>query len=185
MHLLLPNDVQKEETVAAGWYAAYTKHQHEKSAADLLQRKGFEVLLPLYRAKHQWKDRTKTVDLPLFPCYLFLRANLARKLDILRTPGIFWLVENGGHACEVALSEIALVQKLALNPTAVSPHPSLKRGDRVRVHQGPFSGLEGVFVRIRNQYRIVLSFDLLQKSVAVEVDISVVEPLDPASRTAA
>src|SRR5882762_1155812 len=112
MHLISKDDHKTGTFSSPSWYAAYTKHQHEKTAADLLQKKGFDVLLPLYRATHQWKDRTKIVSLPLFPCYLFLQANLERKLDILRTPGIFWLVENGGHACEVSDSEIELVQKL-------------------------------------------------------------------------
>src|ERR1700737_4325126 len=83
------------------WYAIYTKHQHEKKIEDLLLRKNFEVLLPLYRGVHRWKDRNKIVFLPLFPCYLFVRTNLERKMDILKTPGVFWLVESGGHACSI------------------------------------------------------------------------------------
>jgi transcription antitermination factor NusG len=170
----------REELAQSAWYAVYTKHQHEKSATELLARKGFEVLLPLYRATHQWKDRVKNVLLPVFPCYLFLRANLERKLDILRTPGVFWLVENGGHACPVPESDIEAVRRIAQSPGQVKPHSYLKSGDRVRVRVGPLAGVQGILVRVKNGYRVVLSVDVLQKAVAVEVDISVVEPVNGA-----
>jgi transcription antitermination factor NusG len=165
------------ELEQSAWYAVYTKHQHEKSATELLAKKGFEVLLPLYGATHRWKDRVKNVLLPVFPCYLFLRTNLQRKLDILRTPGVFWLVENGGHACPVPESDIEAVRRIAQSPGQLKPHPYLKSGDRVRVRVGPLMGVEGILARVKNEYRVVVSMDLLQKAVAVEVDISIVEPV--------
>ncbi|GAC1700358.1 MAG: UpxY family transcription antiterminator [Candidatus Acidiferrum sp.] len=167
----------RAELEQSAWYAVYTKHQHEKSATELLSKKGFEVFLPLYSARHQWKDRAKNVLLPVFPCYLFLRTNLHRKLDILRTPGVFWLVENGGHACPVPDSDIEAVRRIVQSPREVKPHPFLKSGDRVRVLVGPLAGVEGILTRFKNGYRVVLSVDLLQKAVAVEVDISIVKPV--------
>jgi transcription antitermination factor NusG len=156
------------------WYALYTKHQHEKSAADLLARKGFEVLLPLYSAAHRWKDRSKVVQLPVFPCYVFLRANLVRKLEVLRTPGVFWFVGSSGRACPVAEQEIDAVRRVTQGPARFEPHPYLKSGDRVRIRSGALAGIEGFLIRFKNVYRFVLSVELLQKSVPVEVDISAV-----------
>jgi transcription antitermination factor NusG len=160
-----------------GWYAVYTKHQHEKSATNLLARKGFNVLLPLYHTAHRWKDRMQIVALPVFPCYLFLRASLQRKLEILQTPGVFWLVGQGGHASLVPDSDIESIRKIMQGRAHAEPHPYLKSGDRVRVLAGPMAGVEGILTRVKNRYRVVLSVDLLQKAVAVEVDISSVERL--------
>lgn len=160
-----------------GWYAVYTKHQHEKSATNLLARKGFEVLLPLYRAAHRWKDRVQVVALPVFPCYLFLRTTLERKLEILQTPGVFWLVGSGGHASLMPNGEIESIRKITESSAWFEPHPYLKSGDQVRVLAGPLAGIEGILTRVKNRYRVVLSVELLQKAVAVEVDVSAVERL--------
>lgn len=177
------------ETVEIGgieqWYAAYTKHQHEKSAANLLSKKGFEILLPLYRTTHRWKDRRQTVSLPVFPCYLFIRANLERKLAILQTPGIFWLLGNSGHAAVIPDTDIEAIQKITASAAAFEPHPYLKSGDRVRVVNGPIAGVEGVLTRVKNRYRVVLSVELLQQALAVEIDISDVERIGSPQPTAA
>jgi transcription antitermination factor NusG len=159
------------------WYAIYAKHQHEKSAADLLARKGFEILLPLYRSLRRWKDRDKSVLSPLFPSYLFVRTDLSRKVDILRTPGVFWLVESGGCACHIPDADIEAINKIVQTPDRIAPHPYLKSGEWVRVRHGSLEGLEGILTRFKNQYRVVLTVEPLQKAVAVEVDLSSIEPL--------
>jgi transcription antitermination factor NusG len=159
------------------WYAIYAKHQHEKSAADLLARKGFETLLPLYRSVRRWKDRNKSVLSPLFPSYLFVRADLSRRVDILRTPGVFWLVQSGGCACPVPDADIEAINKMVQSPALIAPHPYLKSGERVRVRHGSLEGLEGILTRFKNQYRVVVTVEPLRKAVAVEVDLSAIEPL--------
>ena len=82
----------------------------------MLEKKDFEVFLPLYRAVHKWKDRNQTVTLPLFPCYLFLRTDLARKVEILRTAGVLWMVESRGEACVVSDDEVECVRKFCAHP---------------------------------------------------------------------
>jgi len=127
------------------WYAVYTRFQHEKSAASLLERKSFEVFLPLYRAVHRWRDRKQTVSLPLFPCYLFLRGSTERKLDILQTAGVHWIVENAGRACEVPEAEIETLRNVcaaAESGRVVRPHPFLRRGETARIRGGPLAGTE-------------------------------------------
>lgn len=170
-----------ESCLALPWYVVYTKHQHEKSAADALTRKDFEVLLPLYRSARRWKDRTQTVTLPLFPCYLFIRTELSRKLEILKTPGVFWLVESGGRACTLSTLEVEAIRRVTESKARVEPHPYLRSGDLVRIVSGPLAGIEGLLVRVRNLYRVVLSVDLLQKAVSVEVDSSILERLGRAA----
>jgi len=161
------------------WYAVYTKHHHEKTASELLAGKGFEVFLPLYRAERRWKDRNKVVSLPLFPGYLFLRTSLGRRVEILRTPGVFWLVESAGRPCEVPDLEIEALRRVTESPARIAPHRFLKCGDAVRIREGALAGIEGILTRVRNRYRVVLSVELLQKSIAVEVEASLLEPIGP------
>lgn len=155
--------------MAEAWYAIYTKFQHEKSAAGFLEKKDFEVFLPVYRAAHQWCDRHQLVTLPLFPCYLFLRTSVDRKLEVLRTGGVRWFVENANRACEISDQEINTLRRVCSLGAGVLPHPFLRQGDQVRVRTGPLAGTDGIFVRTKNQYRVVISVELLRKGVSVEV----------------
>lgn len=157
------------------WYALYTRHQHEKTVADLLGAKGFQVFLPLYSVTHQWKDRAKRLSLPLFPCYVFVYASLDRRVHIVTTPGVHALVGVEGRAARIPDAEIEAVHRTVNNLLHVEPHPFLRTGDWVRVKSGPLEGIEGILVRKANQCRLVLSVEMLEKSVAVEVDPSVVE----------
>jgi transcription antitermination factor NusG len=166
------------EEPGLAWYALYTKHQHEKRASDLLAKKDFEVLTPLYRATHRWKDRRKDVLLPLFPCYLFVRTTLSRKVELLRTPGIFWMVSSGGQACIVPEQDIQMVRRLSSEPERVRPHSYLSAGESIRVRGGPFAGLRGILTRVKSTFRVVLSVELLQRSVALELDASHLELCD-------
>jgi transcription antitermination factor NusG len=157
------------------WYALYTRHQHEKAAAQILSSKGFEVFLPLYVAVHRWKDRDMQLSLPLFPCYVFIHGGATRRLDVVMTPGVHGFVECGGKPAAIPDHEIDQVRQVVTRSTQVEPHPYLKCGDWVRVKAGPLAGIEGIVVRKKNLYRLVLSVELLEKSVAVEVDASIVE----------
>jgi len=173
----IENLVARESVGPDAWYAVYTKHQHEKGASEVLARKGFDVLLPLYKAAHKWKDRTKLVFQPVFPCYVFLRSTMDRKLEILTTPGVFWLVGNAGRACPIPESDIDAIRRITRSGARMEPHPYLNCGEHVRVQSGPLTGVKGILTRIKNRYRVVISVELLQKAVAVEVDAAIVEPL--------
>lgn len=166
------------------WYAIYTKHQHEKVAAAALGGRGFEVFLPLYREVHKWKDRKQTVLLPLFPCYVFVRAVLDQKVDILRTPGVYSLVGNGSSASRIPAQELDAIRIAVTNSRTIAPYPLLREGDRVRVVSGALSGVEGILIRVKNRHRLVLSVQLLQRSAVVDVDIATIQRLPAQSRAA-
>ena len=157
------------------WYALHTSYQHEKTVARVLTRKGFDIFLPLYDVAHRWKDRTKQLSLPLFPCYVFIQGGLDRRLQVLNTPGVFSFVGWSGRAAPIPEEEIEAVLKMVDGSLKVEPHPFLKCGDRIRVKSGPLQGIEGILVRKKNLFRLVLSVEMLQKSVAVEVDVTTVE----------
>jgi len=162
----------------SAWYALYTKHQHEKTVARILALKGFETLLPLYQTAHRWKDRTKALSLPLFPCYVFLKGGLERRLDVMTTPGIFALVSNGGEPAAIATAEIDAIRRAIESGASIEPHPFLKCGEPVRVKCGPLAGIQGILVRKKSLYRLVLSVEMLGKAAAIEIDSFLVERLN-------
>jgi transcription antitermination factor NusG len=161
----------------ADWYAVYTRHQHEKTAAESLSNNGIEVFLPTYGSVRKWKDRTKHLQLPLFPCYLFLRGGLDRRVKILSTPGVYSFVGIGGQPAAIQETEIDAIRKAVNSGLRAEPFPFLQCGDRVRVKAGPLMGIEGILIRKKSSFRLILSAELLQKSIAVEVDAFSVEPL--------
>jgi transcription antitermination factor NusG len=161
----------------SAWCALYTRHQHEKTVADMLSAKGFEVFLPLYESMRRWKDRNKMLSLPLFPCYVFVRGGLHRRLQVVSTPGVHMILCNGNRVAIIPEAEIDAIRRTVEGPHRVEPHPFLKCGERVRVKRGSLEGVEGVLVRKKNLYRLVLSVDMLAQSVGVEIDAADVEPV--------
>ena len=163
---------QVHGTAAFAWYALRTKHQHEKSVTNVLAEKGFEVLCPTYAEVHRWKDRKKEVTLPLFPGYLFFANGLERKVDLLSTPGVCTIVSFGNTPALIPHSEIEAIQLAMLSSRVMGPHPFLKEGDKVRLRSGPLAGIEGILQRWEDGYRLVLTIELLGRSVTVEVEQS-------------
>jgi transcription antitermination factor NusG len=157
------------------WYAVYTRHQHEKTVARLLTGKGFEIFLPLYVTVRRWKNGDKQLSLPLFPCYVFLRGPLDRWLPVLTTPGIHTVVGYGAQRAMIPRSQIEAIRRVVESPVKAEPHPFLKCGDRVRIKAGPLQGLEGLLLRKKNIWKLLVSVEMLQRSVAVEVNASDVE----------
>ena len=157
------------------WHVLHTQYQHEKNVARALVGKGFEVLLPLYTGVHRWKDRKKQLSLPLFPCYVFVQSPPDRWLPILSTPGVHNVVAFGGTPSIIPYPEIEAVRRISEGPLKAEPHPFLQCGDRVRLIEGPLLGLEGLLVRKKSLWKFLVSVEMLQRSVAVEVDCSMVE----------
>jgi len=155
---------------SAGWLAIHTRHQHESLAARSLVYKGFEVFLPQYPSIRQWSDRTKELSAPLFPGYVFLRGAPEHQITILTTPGVLGVVGFAGIPAIIPDVEIESVRQTLAHRVHIEPYPFLNCGDWVRVKNGPLEGIEGILVRKKKQFRLVLSVQLLQKSAAVEVD---------------
>ena len=161
----------------SGWYALYTRHRHEKAVAHILASKGFETFLPLYSAARKWSDRMKVLSLPLFPCYVFLHGGVDRRMDIMTTPGVHAVVSNAGQPAAIPATEMDAVRRAVESGSRAEPHPLLKCGNWVRVKCGPLAGIEGILVRKKSLYRLILSVEMLGKAVAVEVDAFLVDQL--------
>jgi transcription antitermination factor NusG len=170
------------------WWAIYTRHQHEKVVATTLSAKNFEVFFPFYESVRRWKDRKKVIWLPLFPCYVFVKGGVDRRLQVVTTPGVHMILHRGERVATIPEAEIEAIQRAVDGRYRIEPHPFLKCGERVRVIRGALEGVEGLLLRKKNWYRLVLSVDMLAQSIAVEVNSSDVEPvaaqLLPAARRA-
>jgi transcription antitermination factor NusG len=176
---MLSESVAAENSIGeAFWYALYTRHQHEKMVDQVLTNKGFNTFLPLYATTHNWKDRTKALSLPLFPCYVFLKGGIERRLQILTTPGIYGLVSSAGQPAAIPDIEIDAIRRAVESGARVEAHPYLKCGNWVRVKSGPLTGIEGILVRKKNISRLVLSVEILGTAAAIEVAAFQVEAVN-------
>jgi transcription antitermination factor NusG len=160
------------------WYALHTRSRHEKVVRDQLTAKGITNLLPLWRKRSVWKDRIKMIDVPLFGGYIFGYFPLKHKLEVLQTIGVVRIVGLNGYPVPVPEEQIRAVQTMVAQRLHYDPHPFLREGMRVRVKRGVLTGAEGILVLKKQNYRLVISVDLIQKSVAVDIDSADVEPLD-------
>lgn len=158
------------------WFAIHTKAHHESVAARFVGARGYEHFLPVYRSRRQWSDRVKIVEVPLFAGYFFVRLGTGSHTPILEAPGVVNIVGFGGVPAPIPEAEVEAVRRLAVSGLSACPHPYLKSGDRVRIKGGPLQHLEGTLQKVRNQWRFVLTVELLQRAVSVEVDSELVEP---------
>lgn len=168
---------EKNNAELAEWNAIYTRYQHEKTVSHSLTRNGFEVFLPTYNVIRQWTDRRKRLSLPLFPCYVFVRSCFEQRLKILATPGVHSVVMFAGRPAPISEFEIDAIRKAVESRLRIEPHRFLQCGDWVRVKSGPLADLEGILIRKKGSYRLILSIELLGRSIAVEVDAFDVQPL--------
>lgn len=165
---------------ATQWFAVQTKTSREKFVAEILRGKGYEEFVPLYRSRRKWSDRIKELELPLFPGYVFCKFDAGRRLPILTTPGVLLVVGNGRAPVPVEDAEIDALRAVVRSRLQAQPWPYLQVGQRVRIEGSPLAGMEGILLELKNSCRIVVSVNLLQRSVAVEVDHNWVRPIGPA-----
>jgi transcription antitermination factor NusG len=157
------------------WYAVSVRPRHEKVTTRHLEHQGLNCFLPLYRSVRRWKDRRKELDMALFPGYVFVNLNLRDRLGVLRAPGILRFVAFQGQPAALPDSEIRALKSSLSAGLRAQPHPYLRQGTKVRVTRGPLAGAEGIMIRRKERFRLVLSIDLIMRSVMFEVDESEVE----------
>jgi transcription antitermination factor NusG len=162
------------------WYALHVRTRFEKVVSRNLRGKGYEEFLPLYRRTSRWSDRTKEIELPLFPGYVFCRFNPHDRLPILTVPGVNAVVGIGKNLMPVEESELDAVRTVLKSEAYCEPWPYLEVGQRVEVEYGPLAGTQGIVSMVKNSCRLVISVNMLQRSVAVEIDR---DCLKPVSRT--
>lgn len=165
-----------EETQILPWYAIHVKSRHEKLTSTLLDQKGYEVFLPVHRARSRWSDRYKEIDRPLFPGYLFARFDAAFRLPVISTAGVVSIV-GATKPIAVDAEELRSIQVMVESGLPLETLPKIEAGDRVFISQGPVAGLEGIAVTVKNRYRLVVSVTLLNRSVLAEIEREWAQPV--------
>ena len=159
------------------WYAVQTRPRHEKRVAEEVRARAIEEFLPLHHRKNRWRNGVVAdVELPLFPCYLFVRVSQRDRVRLLQLPGVVGFAVNSARPTALAEEDIQALKTLSVICRA-EPHPFLKIGDRVRIVAGPLAGMEGLLARRKHELRVVLSLDFILRSVAVEVSEFDIEPI--------
>lgn len=161
------------------WYVLQVRSRAELAVARQVQQKGYETFVPLYTSRRRWADRTRELELPLFPSYVFCRVTMNSTGLIVTTQGVIRIVGAGGIPLPVDDQEIEALQRIASTRVHAEPSPPLRSGQRVELLVGPLRGLQGVLVRSAHGDRLIVSVTLLQRSVAVEISGHDVTPLDP------
>jgi transcriptional antiterminator NusG len=159
------------------WFAAYVKARHESRVVERLAQRSVETFLPLYRSRREWSDRKVEIELPLFSGYIFVRINLHLKLRVLEAPGVLYLVGAGGRPEPLEDSEIQQLKMAMLDGRDPRPHAFVKAGDRVMITRGRLEGYEGFLVRENNKHRVVLSVQMINSAMSVEVDADAIAPV--------
>jgi transcription termination/antitermination protein NusG len=159
------------------WYAAWTRSRQEKTAATMLATLGISHFLPLKSEFRQWSDRKQAVSVPLFNGYVFVRINPTNdnRLQILKTPGIVGLVGNQTGPLPIPDQQIEDIRTVLIKRADCTVHPLLEEGEQVRVVRGPLAGMEGRLIRSNSSSRLVISIEMIHKSLAVNVSREDVE----------
>jgi transcriptional antiterminator NusG len=159
------------------WFALWTRSRQEKISAAMLDALGVANFLPLRTEARQWSDRKQNVSVPLFSGYLFVHMNLLRdnKLRVLKIPGIAGFVGNSTGPLPIPDHQVEAVRTVLTQGLECTVHPLLEAGDRVRVTRGALTGVEGTLLRFNSSTRLVISIEMIQRSLAVGIARSDVE----------
>lgn len=156
----------------SNWYAIYTKPRHEKWIAEQLQEKRVLTFLPLLQQIHFWSDRRCKVEIPLFSCYAFVRIaqTTEERLMVLRTPGVLGFVGNDRQGTPIPDDQIENLRVTIREKIPYALHPFVSAGKRVRIRGGSLDGVEGILVRQGRDQSLVVSVELLRRSISIRIE---------------
>jgi len=161
------------------WFAIQTKPRHEKKVNSELREKGISSFLPFHREKRRWSDRSQWVELPMFPQYVFVRVPPSgdSRIRVLQTPGVMQFVGATVRGTPIPEEQMEGLLAIISHGIPAVPHEFLRVGQRVRIRSGVLDGVEGILSAIQNEKSLVVSVDLIQKSVAIRINGFEVEPV--------
>jgi len=164
----------------ANWYAVHTRSRHEFQVYEKLKQKGLDAFLPAVERLRKWKDRKKMIAFPLFPGYLFVHIakDSQSLLNVLKVRGVVRLICTiPGEPAPIPDEQIMALKKLLENSDILDPYPYLNEGQKVRIINGPLSGVEGILVEKLEKHILVLSVDVLRQGVALTINAADVEKI--------
>jgi transcription antitermination factor NusG len=154
------------------WYAVHTRARHEKRVAAQFEEKRVCTFLPLLRQIHKWSDRRVNVEVPMFSCYAFVCIvhTVEERLKVLRTPGVLGFVGSERQGTPIPDEQIEGLRTAISENIPCFPYPFIRAGRRVRIRGGSLDGVEGILVRQGADQSLVVSVELLRRSVAIRVE---------------
>lgn len=163
--------------VILSWYVIRVRTRAELKVADALRGKGFEVFCPTFIEARQYSNRIKNAEVALFGGYTFCRLDPQFTLPIVTTPGVQGIVGFGAGPTSVPEIDIRNIQRVAAKGGLAVPWPYLKSGQRVRIGVGSMKGVEGILINHKGADQLVISIEMLQRSIALEIERSWVQPI--------
>lgn len=173
---LAARELWMENNFHPRWFAVHTRSRHEKSASEQLRCREVETFLPLYQSTRRWRNGDHDVQLPLFPGYTFVHIPLKDRLQVLKVPGVVRLIGFNGRPVPLEDEEVEGLRCALASGIKAAPHPYLTAGRRIRITAGPLNGRRGILIRRKGALRVVLSIELIQRSVLVDLGINELEP---------
>ena len=176
---MAPPKIAQNAASDLAWFAIQTMPRHERKVAAELQRKGLCTFLPLFPSARQWSDRVRVLDMPLFPGYVFVQMSPApdTRIAVLRSNGVTSFVGVRGVGVPIPETQIAAVQSVLDQKLPFSPYPFLNIGQRVCIRGGSLDGIRGILIEIKGDLSLVISVDLIHKSLAIRVAGYRIEPV--------
>lgn len=170
-----------DTTAAHPWFALRVRSNYERITITHLRERGYEDFAPSYKVERRWSDRTKQIEQFLFPGYVFCRFNPNDRLPVLTAPGVVDVVGFGKLPEHIPDAEIERVRRMVDSGLLVTPYPYVQVGQAVLIERGPLSGVEGILVEVKGKVRLVVSVNLLHRSVSAEVDRNSIRPIQTLS----
>lgn len=177
-------NVENFDKDANGWFAVRVRSRHEKLVATMAQDRCSEAFVPLYQRRTRWSDRSKSLESPLFPGYVFCRVDIRHRLPLLQLPGVLHFVSIGKTPASLDEAEIAAIQVAVRSGLHTEPWDYLHTGQRVIMDAGPLVGTEGILVGRSKHEKLVVSVTLLQRSLAVTIEQHWARPIQQARSVA-
>jgi transcription antitermination factor NusG len=153
------------------WYAVHTMPRHEKRVVRQVEEKSVCAFLPLLREVHDWSDRRRTVEVPMFSCYAFvqIKQTSEERMKVLQVAGVLGFVGSDRQGTPIPDEQIECLQTALREKIPCAVHPFIRIGQRVRIRGGSLNGMEGILAGQGSDRSLVISVELLQRSVAVRV----------------
>lgn len=161
------------------WFAIRVRSKHERVVTEQLASRNYDTYAPTFKSDHQWSDRKKVIEDFLFPGYVFCRFNPEITRPILTVRGVVNVVGFGAGPVSIDNLEIERIRVMAESGLVLTPMPGVAVGQRVAIEKGPLAGVEGILEATKGSTRLVVSIELLQRSVSAEIDRSWVRPVTP------
>ncbi len=157
--------------VSKSWYGVRVRPKCEARASSELSARGFEAFLPTRHVRRRWSDRVKTLEVPVFPGYLFCRFQPEERVKVLGVPAVIQILGIGAIPVPVSDNEIEAIQTMVTSRLMLTPWPYLCTGQHVRIGHGPLAGIDGIVAKAEDgNPRVVVSVSLLQRSIATQIE---------------